>query len=101
MLNFNELPADIKDFIFKKNRPATSKEINENKEKYNIVLDHLEGMFEKTNLWFYDETEEDNIIDNDWGFANAMIDCICTENIDKKAEAEREDAIDRYYNNYD
>ena len=59
----------------------------------------MEGVIENTKenmtIWYYYETEEDN------GFANAMIECICEENLNNKVEAEREDAIDRYYNNYD
>ena len=101
MINFNELPTDIKELIFKKNRPATSKEINKNKEKFNIVLDHLEGLIEKTIMDYSDESEEDNMIDYDWDFSNAMIECIFEENINDKAESQREELIDSYYNNYD
>tara|TARA_R110000737_G_scaffold261364_1_gene269536 strand:+ start:44 stop:337 length:294 start_codon:yes stop_codon:yes gene_type:complete len=97
MINFNELPTDIKELIFKKNRPATSKEINKNKEKFNIVLDHLEGLIEKTIMDYSDESEEDY----DWDFSNAMIECIFEENINDKAESQREELIDSYYNNYD
>jgi len=97
MLNFNELPADIKDLIFKKNRPATSKEINENKEKYNIVLDHLEGMIEKSQEVYFVDDEDEPEPSN----AELMLECIFEENINNKAEADMEDAIDMYYNNYD
>jgi len=101
MLNFNELPADIKELIFKNNRPATSREINNNKEKYNNVLDHIESIIELTCTDYYDDTEEDNIIDNDWGFGNAMLECITNENIENMLENQMEKAWDLYYNNYD
>jgi len=97
MLNFNELPADIKDLIFKKNRPATSKEINENKEKYNIVLDHLEGLIEKSQEVYFVDDEDEPEPSN----AELILEYIIEENTNKKAEDERERDWDLYYNNYD
>ena len=107
MINFNELPTDIKELIFKKNRPATSKEINKNKEKFNIVLDHLEGLIKKTNMDYYDESEEEehyNSIYNegdfncmDYTFSFAMIECIFEENINDKVESQREEFLDYTY----
>ena len=97
MLNFNELPNEIKEIIFKKNRSWTSNQINRNKEKFEMVLDELRGMVEDTVISYYNEEDEFNIIDYDWGFANALIECINDINLDNKIENNMEDMIDNYY----
>ena len=97
MFNFNELPNEIKEIIFKKNRPWTSNQINRNKEKFEMVIDELKGMVEDTVISYYNEEDEFNIIDYDWGFANALIECINDINLDNKIENSMEDMIDNYY----
>ena len=73
MLNFNELPNEIKEIIFKKNRPWTSRQIERNKDKFNLVLDELLGIADDTLHFFYNEDEEDNVIDEEWGFSHAIL----------------------------
>lgn len=97
MLNFNELPNEIKEIIFQKNRSWTSNQINRNKEKFEMVIDELRGMVEDTVISYYNEEDEFNIIDYDWGFANALIECINDINMDNKIENSMEDMIDDYY----
>ncbi len=97
MINFNELPNEIKEIIFKKNRPWTANQINRNKEKFEIVIDELKERVEDTIITYYNEEDEFNIIDYDWGFANALIECINDINMDNKIENQMEDMIDRYY----
>ena len=96
-MNFNNLPNEIKEIIFKKNRSWTSNQINRNKEKFEMVIDELRGMVEDTVISYYNEEDEFNIIDYDWGFANALIECINETNMDNKIENQMEDMIDRYY----
>lgn len=97
MLNFNELPNEIKEIIFQKNRSWTSNQINRNKEKFEMVIDELRGMVEDTVISYYNEEDEFNIIDYDWGFSNALIECINDINMDNKIENSMEDMIDDYY----
>ncbi len=97
MINFNELPNEIKEIIFKKNRPWTANQINRNKEKFEIVIDELKERVEDTIITYYNEEDEFNIIDYDWGFANALIECINDINMDNKIENTMEDMIDNYY----
>ena len=96
-MNFNNLPNEIKEIIFQKNRSWTSNQINRNKEKFEMVIDELRGMVEDTVISYYNEEDEFNIIDYDWGFANALIECINVTNMDNKIENNMEDMIDRYY----
>tara|TARA_R110002050_G_scaffold108421_3_gene219068 strand:+ start:81 stop:428 length:348 start_codon:yes stop_codon:yes gene_type:complete len=100
---FNELPSDIKEMIFKMNRADTSREINKNKEKYLNVLNHIRDIIGTTQSDFYDVDEEDNIIDSDWGFGNAMLECIISENFEHHTECQMEEAYDEYldYLTYD
>jgi hypothetical protein len=97
MINFNELPNEIKEIIFKKNRSWTSNQINRNKEKFEMVIDELRGMVENTIYSYYNEEDEFNIIDYDWGFGNALIECINDINLDNKLDNQMEDMIDNYY----
>ena len=97
IMNFNNLPNEIKEIIFKKNRPWTSNQIKRNKNKFDIVLYELKGMVEDTIMSYYNEDEEENIIDYDWGFSNALIECINETNMNNKIENQMEDMIDRYY----
>jgi len=73
MINFHELPNEIKEIIFKKNRPWTSRQIERNKDKFNLVLDELLGIADDTLHFFYNEDEEDNVIDEEWGFSHAIL----------------------------
>jgi hypothetical protein len=97
MINFNELPNDIKNLIFQNNRAWTSNEIQNNKRKFLEVIDHIEEVAETTVQMYYDQDEEDNVIDNNWGFGNAMIECIVEENMENKFDIQMEIDIDNYY----
>ena len=41
MINFNDLPCDVLDLIFKHNRSWTSKEISKNKSVFNVMIKEL------------------------------------------------------------
>lgn len=103
MINFNELPNDIKNLIFEKNRAWNSKinnEIKMNKRIFLEVIDHINEIAETTSQIYYDQDEEDNIIDNNWGFGNAMLECINEENMENKFDIEMEINIQNYYGDY-
>lgn len=95
MFEFNELPNEIKQLIFQKNRSWTSRQIQRNKEKYDSVLEELKGFVEDTADSYIDEEEE--IIDNDWGFGNALIECINDFNIESFYEDQLERNRELYY----
>lgn len=97
MINFNELPNDIKNLIFQNNRAWSSNEIQNNKRKFLEVLDHIQEIAETTAQIYYDQDEEDNVIDNNWGFGNAMIECIVEENMENKFDIQMEINLDNYY----
>jgi hypothetical protein len=97
MINFNELPNDIKNLIFEKNRAWTSNEIQMNKRIFLEVIDHINEIAETTSQIYYDQDEEDNVIDNNWGFGNAMLECIVEENMENKFDIQMEIDIDNYY----
>ena len=76
-INFNDLPADIKDYIFKMNRPYHSKinqEYKDNKFRYECVISDIMfvhmwsntptemlGYIEDVNLDMFEEDAEDSI----------------------------------------
>ena len=91
----NYLPNDI---IIKILSINEENNFEEHKKKYRNILYHLEDIIELTHTDYYDELEEENIIDEDWGFANAMIECITNENIDNMCDSQLEKDIDEYYN---
>tara|TARA_R110000744_G_scaffold65792_1_gene134696 strand:- start:265 stop:537 length:273 start_codon:yes stop_codon:yes gene_type:complete len=69
MINFNELPNDIKFLIFSKNRKETSDEIKHNKFKHGNVILELEEITSLTFAEFYDIDQEDT-------FSMSMFECI-------------------------
>lgn len=93
MLNFNELPNEIKEIIFQKNRSWTSNQINRNKEKFEMVIDELKGIADDTLHYFYNADEEENIIDYDWGFSHAVLEFIRDIHVDNCFD----DMLDNYY----
>ena len=50
MINFNELPCDVLDLIFKHNRSWTSKEISKNKSVFNEMVNELNGLNRRKRL---------------------------------------------------
>lgn len=97
MFEFNELPNDIKNLIFQNNRAWTSNEIQKNKRIFLEVIDHIAEVSETTSQIFYDEDEEDNIIDNDWGFGNAMLECINDENLANDIDDYYQEQLEGFY----
>ena len=93
MMNFNDMPDEIKTLIFGFNR---AKQVEIEKEKFKMVMDDLRDMTELTYTDYYDEDEEDNIIDYEWGFANALIQAINEINMDNRFEIYQENQLDNY-----
>ena len=79
MINFNDLPGDIKSMIYTVNREAERDEAYNNKNKYNEVLTELS------------EIVEDNDIDS------ITPSLIWEINFDDRYELYQEEALDRYY----
>jgi hypothetical protein len=52
MINFNELPNEMKELIFKNNRHWTSSEITKNKIKFNKVIKEFK-MFDQLTWDYY------------------------------------------------
>lgn len=50
MINFNELPCDVLDLIFKHNRSWTSKEISKYKSVFNEMINELNGLNRRKRL---------------------------------------------------
>tara|TARA_R100001463_G_scaffold86173_5_gene141116 strand:+ start:865 stop:1167 length:303 start_codon:yes stop_codon:yes gene_type:complete len=96
-MDFQQLPDDIKNLIFSKNRSWTRQEIDRNKRLYLEVIDHLHEIIETTDQIYYEANEEEEIIDTDWGFGNAMLDCIREENIEYKYQVEEDIEFNNYY----
>tara|TARA_R100000805_G_C3620837_1_gene124698 strand:+ start:1068 stop:1376 length:309 start_codon:yes stop_codon:yes gene_type:complete len=96
-INFNDLPNDIKNLIFSKNRMWTKKQIDHNKFLFREVVDHINEIAETTLQIYYDANEEEEIIDWSWGFGNAMIECINEENLNKVVDLEELIAFQNYY----
>jgi hypothetical protein len=53
-------------------------------------------MTELTYTDYYDEDEEDNIIDYEWGFANALIQAVNEINMDNRFHIYQENQLDNY-----
>jgi len=97
MINFNELPNEIKEIIFQKNRPWTSRQIERNKDKFNLVLDELLGIADDTLHYFYNGEEEENIIDHEWGFSHAVLEFIREDQMENLFDDQMDEMIDNYY----
>ena len=93
MMNFNDMPDEIKTLIFGFNR---AKQVEIEKVKFKMVMDDLRDMTELTYTDYYDEDEEDNIIDYEWGFANALIQAINEINMDNRFHIYQENQLDNY-----
>jgi hypothetical protein len=96
-MDFQQLPNDIKNLIFSKNRSWTKQEIDKNKRMYLEVIDHLHEVIETTDQIYYEANEEEEIIDTAWGFSHAMLDCIREENIEYKYQVEEDIEFNNYY----
>ena len=93
MMNFNDMPDEIKTLIFGFNR---AKQVEIEKVKFKMVMDDLRDMTELTYTDYYDEDEEDNIIDYEWGFANALIQAVNEINMDNRFHIYQENQLDKY-----
>ena len=93
MMNFNDMPDEIKTLIFGFNR---AKQVEIEKVKFKMVMDDLRDMTELTYTDYYDEDEEDNIIDYEWGFANALIQAVNEINMDNRFHIYQEKQLDNY-----
>ena len=93
MMNFNDMPDEIKTLIFGFNR---AKQVEIEKVKFKMVMDDLRDMTELTYTDYYDEDEEDNIIDYEWGFANALIQAVNEINMDNRFHIYQENQLDNY-----
>tara|TARA_R110000822_G_scaffold45469_1_gene121576 strand:+ start:190 stop:465 length:276 start_codon:yes stop_codon:yes gene_type:complete len=91
MINFNELPSDIKFLIFSKNRKETSDEIKHNRLKHGNVMLELEEMASLTYAEFYDVDEEEDT------FSMAMFQCINEHNIEFYIEKQLDHYLDNGY----
>tara|TARA_R110000737_G_C14220022_1_gene420792 strand:+ start:167 stop:442 length:276 start_codon:yes stop_codon:yes gene_type:complete len=91
MINFNELPSDIKFLIFSKNRKETSDEIKHNRLKHGNVMLELEEMASLTYAEFYDVDEEEDT------FSMAMFQCINEYNIEVYIEKQLDHYLDIGY----
>ena len=60
MINFNDLPCDILNLIYKQNRSWTSTQINDNKDLFNEVINEL------------DEFCDPDLVDRGWGHAHIL-----------------------------
>jgi|DEB0MinimDraft_10_1074344.scaffolds.fasta_scaffold103125_2 cell wall assembly regulator SMI1 len=60
MINFNELPNEIKELIFKNNRQWTSSEITKNKIKYNKVIKEFKMFDQLTQEYYIDVVMDGN-----------------------------------------
>lgn len=97
MFNFNDLPNDIKIKILSIHEENNFKQ---HKLKFNKILDELESSVEWTKEYFYDENEEDNIIDKEWGFANALVDAIKDINFRNLSFRTNEEIYENYIYHY-
>ena len=77
MINFNDLPGDIKSIIYRVNKEAERDESYSSKKKYNEVLTELSEIVE----------------DND----SITPSLIWEINFDDRYELYQEEALDRYY----
>lgn len=93
MINFNDMPDEIKTLIFGFNR---AKQVEIEKDKFNMVMGDLMEMTELTYSDYYDIDEEDNIIDHEWGFANALMQAIHETAMDNRFHIYQEEQLDKY-----
>ena len=94
MINFNDLPNDIKLSIFKMNRQDTSNEIKKNIMAYDInVVDELEYLIKETHDGYYDKEEEEEYNDLEYTFSKCLFTCI----LDSKIDSIQEENLDLYY----
>ena len=94
MINFNELPNEIKFTIFQMNRKDTANEIRNNKIQYDRnVVQELESFFEETNNGYYDKEEEEEYNDLEYTFTKAVLECM----LDSKIDSMQEENLDLYY----
>ena len=84
MMNFNDMPDEIKTLIFGFNR---AKQVEIEKEKFKMVMDDLRDMTELTYTDYYDE---DDI------FANALIQAVNEINMDNRFHIYQENQLDKY-----
>tara|TARA_Y100001938_G_C7740350_1_gene259010 strand:+ start:198 stop:506 length:309 start_codon:yes stop_codon:yes gene_type:complete len=96
-INFNDLPNDIKNLIFSKNRAWTKNEIYKYKRNYLEVLDHLVDIIETTDQIYYEANEEEEFTEEGYGFVYAMLECINEENLQNKYEVQEAIAFENYY----
>ncbi len=97
MFNFNDLPNDIKIKILSIHEENNFKQ---HKLKFNKVLDDLEFSVEFAKEYFYDESEEDNIIDKEWGFGNCLVDTIKDINFRNLSFKTAEEIYENYIYHY-
>ena len=98
MINFNDLPNEIKFTIFQMNRKDTANEIRNNKIEYDRnVVQELNYIFEKTNNGYYDKTEYEAFKDLVFSFSHSVLVCIFDLKIDSAVEKEQEKAFNQYY----
>tara|TARA_R110000824_G_scaffold288395_1_gene476305 strand:- start:263 stop:556 length:294 start_codon:yes stop_codon:yes gene_type:complete len=97
MINFNELPSDIKFLIFSKNRKETSDEIKHNRLKHGNVMLELEEMASLTYAEFYDVDEEEEYNDMTYTFSMAMFQCINEYKIEYYIEKQLDHYLDIGY----
>ena len=84
MMNFNDMPDEIKTLIFGFNR---AKQVEIEKVKFKMVMDDLRDMTELTYTDYYDE---DDI------FANALMQAVNEINMDNRFHIYQENQLDNY-----
>ena len=84
MMNFNDMPDEIKTLIFGFNR---AKQVEIEKVKFKMVMDDLRDMTELTYTDYYDE---DDI------FANALMQAVNEINMDNRFHIYQEKQLDNY-----
>ena len=84
MMNFNDMPDEIKTLIFGFNR---AKQVEIEKVKFKMVMDDLRDMTELTYTDYYDE---DDI------FANALMQAVNEINMDNRFHIYQENQLDKY-----
>ena len=81
-MDIPRLPFDIisKILNIRMNQKKIENEIYFNKRKYLEVIDHLEDIIETTDQIYYEANEEEEFVEEGYGFVYAMIECILEEN---------------------
>ena len=86
MINFNDMPDDIKSLIFGFNR---AEQVEIEKTKFKMVMDELKDMTQLTYTDYYDDDDFDI-------FANALIQAIMEINIEYGIEIYQKNQLDKY-----